>query len=175
MTAPSGTALTAALLADTFRRVHEVLSEALDGLSPDDLTWQPQPDANPAGWLAWHLTRVQDDHMADIVGREQAWTAQGFADRFALPYAVHEHGYGHDSEQVAAFAGTAHDLIDYHHAVTELTCEVLDGLDTEDYARVVDESWDPPVTAAVRVVSVVNEVNQHVGQIAYVRGLIERM
>jgi hypothetical protein len=39
---------------------------------------------------------------------------------------------------------------------------------------VVDRRWDPPVTLGVRLVSVVNDCAQHVGQAAYVRGLLGR-
>jgi hypothetical protein len=40
-----------------------------------------------------------------------------------------------------------------------------------DLDRVVDKRWDPPVTLGVRLVSVVDDDAQHVGQAAYVRGL----
>jgi hypothetical protein len=37
---------------------------------------------------------------------------------------------------------------------------------------VVDEAYDPPVTLGVRLVSVLSDDLQHVGQAAYARGLI---
>jgi hypothetical protein len=37
---------------------------------------------------------------------------------------------------------------------------------------VVDENFDPPVTMAVRLVSVLNDDLQHAGQAAFVRGLV---
>ena len=40
--------------------------------------------------------------------------------------------------------------------------------------REVDQSWDPPVTLAVRLVSVVNDITQHAGQAAYAAGIIAR-
>jgi hypothetical protein len=65
-------------------------------------------------------------------------------------------------------------LTGYHEAVHALTRSVLERLSDDDLSRVIDERWDPPVTVAVRLVSVVNDTGQHVGQAAYVRGLIER-
>src|SRR3954447_8932979 len=91
------------LLLDCFGRVHEDLPALLDGLDADALRWRPDPDANPIGWLVWHLTRVQDDHVAGLAGVPQVWTEQGFAERFALPYDTSAHGYGQSSEEVGAF------------------------------------------------------------------------
>jgi hypothetical protein len=168
------TTTTTSLLLDAFGRVHEDLPGLLDGLDEEALHWRADAEANPVGWLVWHLTRVQDDHLAGLVDREQAYTSQGFADRFALPYDVGDVGYGQSSEAVGAFRASAGDLLDYHAATHALTVEVLEGLGPDDYDRVVDDRWDPPVTAAVRLVSVVNDISQHLGQAAYVRGLLDR-
>jgi hypothetical protein len=66
-------------------------------------------------------------------------------------------------------------LTGYHTAVHELTKQVLGTLTGPgDYERVVDKRWDPPVTAAVRVVSVIGDITQHLGQLAYVRGLLDQ-
>ncbi|MEZ5094416.1 DinB family protein [Nocardioides sp.] len=163
------------LLTDAFGRVHDDLPTVVSGLTRDQLRWRPDDDANPVGWLVWHLTRVQDDHLAGVGQVEQAWTGLGYADRFGLPYPVEAHGYGHSSEDVAAFDVAGPDLlVDYHDAVHGLTLRVLDGLDDPAYERIVDARWDPPVTAAVRLVSVVNDITQHLGQAAYLRGLLER-
>lgn len=164
-----------ALLLDALGRVHEDLPGLLEGLDEEALAWRPDPDANPLGWLAWHLTRVQDDHLAGLVDREQVWTAEGFADRFALPYDVGSVGYGHDSDEVGAFRASTEDLLAYHAATHALSIEVLAQVErADDWERVVDDRWDPPVTVAVRLVSVVNDVTQHLGQVGYVRGLLDR-
>jgi len=163
------------ILADAFGRVHEAIPQLLDGLDRDALTWRPDPDANSIGWLVWHLTRVQDDHVADVGGIEQVYTAHGFADRFGLPYPASAVGYGQSSAEVGAFRVDGPDpLVAYHDAVHAMTLGVIDGLDDDGYARVVDERWDPPVTAAVRLVSVVNDITQHLGQAAYVKGMYQR-
>ena len=165
----------ASLVLDAFDRVHEDLPGLLDGLSEDDLRWRPDASANPVGWLVWHLSRVQDDHLAGVTGVDQAWTSQGYADRLALPYPREAHGYGQSAEEVGAFRASASDLLDYHSAVHALTVSVVEQVEaSHDWDRVVDDRWDPPVTVAVRVVSVVNDVTQHLGQAAYLRGLLER-
>lgn len=173
---PSTPATTATdILIDAVERVHEELPGLLEGLDTAALTWRPDPDANPVGWLAWHLTRVQDDHLADVGNTEQVWTSQGFAQRFDLPYDRGAIGYGQSSQDVGAFTvPDATPLVDYHEQVHALTQQVLRRLTAQDYSRIVDRAWDPPVTAVVRLVSVVNDVTQHLGQIAYLRGMIDR-
>ncbi len=163
------------LLHDAFGRVHDDLPDVVEGLHRDDLRWQPDPDANSIGWLVWHLARVQDDHLAGLGEVDQVWTSQGYADRFDLPYPPEAHGYGHTADDVAAFDVDGPALLtEYHHAVHQLTLRVLDALPDEGYPRIVDSRWDPPVTAAVRLISVVNDITQHLGQAAYVRGLLDR-
>ena len=79
---------TAELLVDAFGRIREMVHDAVDGLTPSDLAYRPDPDANSIAWLVWHLTRVQDDHVAGVADVEQVWTAQRWADRFGLPIAT---------------------------------------------------------------------------------------
>lgn len=174
----AATALARSLLVDAFERVRDEVPQVLDGLAPADATWRPDPDANPIGWLVWHLARVQDDHLAALSGacgrpRPQVWDT--WRARFDLPYPPTAIGYRHTSDEVGAFAVADVALLTGYHAdVHALTCDVLHELTGDDYARVVDDSWDPPVTAAARLVSVVNDTTAHVGQAAYVRGLLAR-
>lgn len=172
----AGTALARSLLVDAFTRVRDEIPGLLAGLTPDDVAWRPGPDANPIGWLVWHLARVQDDHLVALSSacgrpRDQAWAT--WRDRFALPYPPESIGYGHTSADVAAFRAPDVGLLaGYHADVHNLTIAILRDLTTDDYTRVVDDAWDPPVTAAVRLVSVVGDTTAHVGQAAYVRGLL---
>lgn len=160
------------LVRDSFDRVHESMHDLLAGLDSAELTHRPGPEANSAGWIAWHATRVQDDHLAELVGRDQVW-ADGWHTRLALPYPVQDTGFAHSSAEVAAFTVTGPaPLLGYIDAVHTFTGEVLDALAGTDLDRVVDPRWDPPVTLGVRLVSVVNDVTQHVGQIGYVVGLL---
>lgn len=163
------------ILQDAFDRVHELLPGVVEGLTTDELLYRPDAEANPIGWLVWHLTRVQDDHVAGVGGTEQLWTGDGWADRFALPYPPSAIGYGQTSDEVGAFRVEGPELLTgYHAAVHRRTTEVLEQIDDAGLARIVDERFDPPVTAAARLVSVVNDIGQHVGQAGYLRGLVER-
>jgi uncharacterized damage-inducible protein DinB len=158
------------LLTDAFGRVHESTRAVLDGLTDDQLTYRPGPQANPIGWLVWHLARVQDDHVADVAGSEQVYG--DFAERFGLPYDAAAIGYGQTNDEVGAFAASAELLAEYAAAVHDRTVAYLATLSDDDLDRVVDSRWDPPVTLGARLVSVVNDDTQHIGQAAYVRGLL---
>lgn len=164
-----------ALVEEAFGRVREGVADATYGLSAEALAFRPDPRANSIAWLVWHLARVQDDHLASLVGREQVWIADGWSSTFSLPFAEHDIGYGHTSEQVAEVAVDGPDLlVDYHEAVAARVPSDLRAIVDAGLARIVDEDYDPPVSAGIRLLSVVNDTTQHVGQAAYVRGLAER-
>lgn len=163
-----------ALLIDAFGRVRETVHDCVEGLSRRELTYRADEQANTICWLVWHLTRIQDDHIAGVAGSEQVWLGQGWVDRFALPLEPHDHGYGHTSGQVASVDVPADLLLGYHDAVHGRVVDYLHTLNDDELPRIVDRSWNPPVTLAVRLVSVVNDSTQHAGQAAFVRGLVER-
>jgi uncharacterized damage-inducible protein DinB len=165
----------AALLADAFGRVREIVHRTVTGLTPEELAVRLDEEANSIGWLVWHLTRVQDDHVAGVAGTEQAWTAGGWADRFGLPFPPGELGYGQSSAQVAQVRVESADLLTgYYDAVHEQTLRFVRGLRDEDLDTVVDRSWDPPVTMGVRLVSVLSDDLQHAGQAAFIQGILAR-
>jgi uncharacterized damage-inducible protein DinB len=161
------------LLVDALDRVREEVHSVVDGLDRTALTQRIAPEANTIGWLVWHLTRVEDDHIAGVAGRDQVWH-DGWYERFGLPFGRDEHGYGHTPAQVGAVDVDGELLAGYQDAVHARAADFVRTLSDEDLDRVVDERWDPPVTMAVRLVSVVNDCTQHIGQAAFVRGVVER-
>jgi uncharacterized damage-inducible protein DinB len=161
------------VFADAFSRVREAVHAVLDGISQEELDARPGPDANSIGWLVWHIARVQDDHVAGVAGREQTWTADGWHARFGLPLVPRDIGYGHTSDQAEQVRGiAAAELRAYYDAVHAATLDYIETLAAADLDRIVDTNWDPPVTLGVRLVSVVNDNQQHTGQAAYVRGIL---
>ena len=164
---------TAELLADALSRVREVVHAATTGLTPEQIAFRPGPAANSIGWLIWHLTRVQDDHVSDVAGTEQVWTAGDWAERFGLPFEAEETGWGHSTEQVGLTRVGSPDLLTgYYDAVQASTLRFVHTLTDGDLDRIVDERWDPPVSLGVRLISVIDDDAQHAGQAAYVRGLL---
>ncbi len=163
------------VLIEAFGRIREVVHQVVDGLPSDQLTARIDGHANPIAWLVWHLTRIQDDHVADAAATGQVWMAAGWLHRFALPFEPTATGYGHTSEDVAALRVQSGDLlIGYHDAVHDETIAYVRRLTDDNLSRVVDESWTPPVTLGVRLVSVISDGLQHAGQAAFVRGVLSR-
>ncbi|KFF59416.1 chorismate synthase [Cryobacterium sp. MLB-32] len=162
------------LLTDAYTRVSQTVHTVLRNATEYTLTYRADPETNSIAWLVWHLTRVQDDHISDLAGVEQLWTADGWTERFALPFDSSATGYAQTAEDVAAVRADANLLRDYFEAVHERTIAYIEGLTEDDFARVVDRSWTPPVTVAVRLVSVLNDDTQHAGHAAFVRGLAVR-
>ncbi len=165
---------TGALLSDAVGRVGEGVHEVLDGLSDAHLVDRLDGRTNSIAWLVWHIARVQDDHVAGVAETEQRWVADGWAERFALDLPVSDHGYGHTDEQVGLVVAPAATLAGYYDAVEATTKAYVSQLSASDLDEVVDTRWDPPVTLGVRLVSVIDDGARHVGQAAFLRGVLER-
>jgi uncharacterized damage-inducible protein DinB len=163
---------TAPLLLELYGRIPPLVAAAVEGLDAEELHRAPAPGANTIGWLVWHLTRVQDHHISELLDTEQIWMSGEWARRCGLEPDSSDTGYGHGPEDVRAVRPEGPDvLLGYLREVDVRTRAMLGGLVPEDLDRVVDERWDPPVTLGVRLVSIADDCLQHVGQAAYVRGL----
>lgn len=161
-----------AVLIEAFGRIQQVVHRVLDGLDEEQLRYRIDGRANSIAWLVWHLARVQDDHVAEVAGRDQVWLSEDWVSRIDLPFSPDAIGYGQSSDEVAQVRASASLLSGYYDAVHERTVEYLGTLSGSDLDRVVDENWDPPVTLGVRLVSVISDDLQHAGQAAFVRGLL---
>ena len=159
---------------DFFERVLENGVAVVGGLDDDQLAHRPTADANSIAWLVWHAARGQDAQIADVAGTEQVWFSQGWADRFGLDLDPNDHGYGHTSEQVGKVRASGELLEGYLRACHEATVAYLRTVSETDLDRIVDDRWDPPVSLGVRLVSIADDDAQHVGQAAYLRGLLDR-
>ncbi|HEX2064672.1 MAG TPA: DinB family protein [Acidimicrobiales bacterium] len=163
----------ASLLLELYGRIPPLARHAVDGVSLDRLTEPPSPGANPIAWLVWHLARVQDDHVSELLDADQLWVTGDWAGRFGLEPDPSNTGYGHSAEEVASVRPEHPDvLLEYLDAVDRRTRTMLEGLGPGDLDRIVDRRWDPPVTLGVRLVSIADDSLQHAGQAAYVRGLL---
>ena len=160
------------LLVDAFGRIHAGTAMVVDGLSPAELSQRLAPGANTIGWLVWHLMRVQDNHIADAAGSDEVWSSAGWHKRFGLPFSEKATGYGHSRDDVDTVHVTAELLVGYAQAVTDVTIRYVQELTNADLDRVVDSSWDPPVTLGVRLIIVIGDDLKHLGQAEYVSGLL---
>lgn len=164
------------ILRDSFNRLIEHVDALTDGLSDEVSFFRPVTvsgqQANSIAWLIWHSARIQDAQLAGIAGVEQVWFRGGWVDRFALDLPRDAHGYGHTADEVGKVRAPGNLLASYYHAVHRMTLEYVAGVTDEELARIVDENWNPPVTASVRLVSIIDDCAQHLGQAAYIRGIV---
>ncbi|UCG66019.1 MAG: DinB family protein [Deltaproteobacteria bacterium] len=160
------------LIIGNYERISQVMEQALEGLTLNELNQQPSPDSNSMGWLAWHLTRLQDRAIAGLMGEEQLWVKDGWHSRFNRPHDPQDVGIGHSSEDLAAFKSPdVQTLLAYHHAVLERSKHYISRLSESDLDRKLDHPRFPTVGA--RLAGIISDNFQHAGQIAYVRGLLK--
>ena len=163
------------VLQDLYGRLPELVHGAVSGLEQDQLNDRVDGHSNHIGWLIWHLTRVEDGHLADVGAGPELWTEGGWSRRFDLPVPEDATGWDADDDEVGAVRiADGAVLTGYFDAVQAQAMAYLAGLADADLDRIVDRNWDPPVTLGVRLVSVVDDCLEHVGQAAYVRGLLDR-
>ena len=163
----------AALLLELYGRIPPLARGVVDGVDLVTLGESPLPGANTIAWLVWHAARVQDHHVGELIDSDQVWIGDDWARRFDLDPDPGNTGYGHSARDVAAVRPERPEvLIEYLEAVDRRTRRLLETLTPKDLDRIVDRRWDPPVTLGVRLVSVADDSLQHLGQAAYVRGLL---
>ena len=158
------------LIADALEKETGFLMEALDGLTPEEMSWQPAPDANSIGWILWHMVRVEDMWIQFFAqfGAE-LWETEGWHEKFGLP--TRDNGFGHTSEQVNNFPGIGlQQFLEYRASVREHTLAYLNTLGPADMETVPRERR-PEMSLGAMFRQIIGEMYQHVGQIAYLRGL----
>jgi Protein of unknown function (DUF664) len=161
------------LLLELYGRILPLARGVVDGLDVATTRKAPAPGANTIAWLVWHTARVQDHHVSDILAADQIWVAGDWARRFGLDADPSNTGYGHAAPDVAAVQPERPEvLVEYLEAVHRRTHPFLESLAAKDLDRIVDRRWDPPVTLGVRLVSIADDGLQHLGQAAYLRGLL---
>src|SRR4051794_28218030 len=160
-------------LIELYGRIPPLARRAVEGLDVDTLVRPPAPGANTIAWLVWHMGRIQDDHIAAVLGEDQLWVTGDWAPQFGLDPDPHNTGFGNTPEQVAAVRPQRPEVLnEYLEAAWARTQPMLAGLSADDLDRVVDKRWNPPVTLGVRLVSIAEDGLQHAGQASYIRGLL---
>lgn len=165
---------TSDILLDAFGRVNDRVHRICDEATPEDLMYRVDPEANTIAWLLWHTSRVIDGQVMEIAGEDQVWSAKGWSGRFDLPFDESATGYGHSTTEVGHVKASADLLVGYADAAHVAVARYLGGVDDAELDRIVDDRWEPPVTAGVRLVSCIGDGLQHVGQAAYILGVSQR-
>jgi uncharacterized damage-inducible protein DinB len=162
------------LLVEAYSHITRIVHQAADDLSQEQLAYRPEDGANSIAWLVWHLTRIQDSHLSNVIQLEEAWLTEDWSERFGMAGSA-SIGFGDGPEEVAAMRPPRAILLGYHDRVAGRVLDYLPTVDAEELDRIVDTNYDPHVKAGIRLMSVVQDNTQHAGQARYLRGMIERL
>ncbi|MFH1646805.1 MAG: DinB family protein [Chloroflexota bacterium] len=164
-------------IANGYGHVLRALEYTLDGLTPEDLNWQPKPDSNSIGWLVWHLTRWHDFQISRFMEEEQVWIKGGWYRKFGRPADPRDHGLGHKPADLAGFKSPdAATLLGYHRAVLERSRHYFPTLSQNDLDRIIEGTpFKPPPTLGMALMGTLSDGLQHAGQASYLRGLRQGM
>ena len=146
------------------------VSDACDGLTEEQLRYQPTAQSNSIGWLVWHSSRVKDQVTATIVGEGEVWITEAWAEWFGMD--PDANGIGDSPEQAAAFQVGSDLLFGYADAAQRATLQRLSKVTSaqmqEPVTYVLGDSR--PTWQAIR--GMLGDSSQHTGQIAYLRGMV---
>ncbi len=163
-------------LVEFFRRCldqnYKSVVRSVNGLTPQELSWRPDPQCMSIGFIVWHYSRVLDVwFQAQVRGVPQLWE-EGWDSKFDR-LNVPGGGFSFTAEQLEAFrVPDVSALMGYAEAAKAKAMECLQGLDDEDLEGVmVPQRFGDPITLATLFQQLVWELNQHGGQIAYLRGM----
>ncbi|GAA4785671.1 DUF664 domain-containing protein [Corynebacterium canis] len=145
----------------------------LPALTHQQLNTSLMGHPNTIAWLLWHAGREVDMQLAELTGAEEVWRAEGFRERFDLGPIGDTMGYGHTPAEAALIVVNSQQLlVEYLTAALNACVAYADQLEEGEWDEIVDRSWEVPVTRGVRLVSLVDDAAQHVGQAAYVAGAL---
>ncbi|MEW6142681.1 MAG: DinB family protein [Chloroflexota bacterium] len=159
-------------LIKTLERAEVYLNESTNDLTLEEMKWRPGLQANPIGFILWHLTRGEDRFVANIQQKPQVWEDPAWPNSLNLPPDPNISGFGFTSEQVAAFpVPPLESLLRYHKAVRERTLSLIQSMTPADFDRVIEHPRLGKTTTGELFARIVVEISQHTGQINYLRGL----
>jgi hypothetical protein len=163
------------LILDGYGRIEQKLEPILKGLTKKELDWQPCAACNTIGWTVWHLARVQDVQIAELMGEDQVYLKDKWYERFKREADPEDTGFGDSAEDVAAFRSPdVKTQMGYLRATLEQSRNYLNSISPEDLDRVLNEPWFKPLpTVAVRLVSILADGHQHAGEVSYIHGLMK--
>jgi hypothetical protein len=162
------------ILSGAYGNILRTLEYTLEGLSVDDLNWQPKPDSNSIGWLAWHPTRWQDVQISSFMGEEQLWIKDGWHKKFNRPADPEDVGHMTLGELAKFRSPDAATLLGYHQAVLARSQKFFATIQKADLDRLIEGTPFPqPPTMGTVLLMILSDGLQHAGQASYVRGMLQ--
>lgn len=156
---------------DMLDRTQRAVTKAVDGLTYEELTWRSGVEANPIGFILWHLLRAEDAWVQGTIQQKpQVWVSEKWHQKLNLP--ERDGGYGYSAEQVADFpVPELKDLLGYGEAVRAQTVGYLKATTPDKFNEVIQTRAFGELAIGNIFAHLLCEITQHIGQIAYLRGL----
>lgn len=162
----------AAVIAEFAKRPVDAV-RAFPELTGEQLNAHPGGHPNSIAWLLWHSGRQVDSQLAELTGEGQLWFRAGFRERFGLGPAGDHDGIGHSEQQARAIVVKDWTLLcDYLEAMLEAVVEYWRSLSEAELAEIIDVSYTPHVSRGVRLVSLIDDCQQHVGTANHIAGAL---
>lgn len=145
------------------------LWKKVDGLTKEEIRWQPSLGSNDIQWNVWHMIRVEDTWVNKrLKSEEEIWITNGWYKRFGMK--TTDHGARQSTDEVRSIPTLKmEELKEYFLEVRKSTLEFVQQMDQNQLEKVYTENGK---TGAWIIGHLLVEESQHLGQIAYIRGII---
>ncbi|WP_163654843.1 DinB family protein [Listeria sp. PSOL-1] len=158
---------------DTLARAKERFEESLNQMSVAESNTMPAPLIKSVTWLIWHTARELDYQISDLNKSQPLWLSQGWKEKFGLDLPDDTEDWHHTPQEAAkVIVSDKAILLDYLNASIDFTTSFLNTLEEESLDEIIDANWDPVVTRATRIVSIIDDAVMHSGQAVYTRRLV---
>jgi len=154
----------------------------VQGLSPEQLAWQPEQHDTSIIFALWHAYRAEDDLVHGMVmQRPSVFVSQNWAGRLPVTETgVTPFGNGLSREQIGRIRLDASAVVAYAQAVGESVLSYLASLSDEEAAVEISLPFFKDVYRDVDVVSraeaivffSIGHVSEHLGEVQFVKGLL---
>ena len=155
-----------------FNEFYDKLKKTVEGLTPEELLWQPNPESNHILWTVWHMARVADRWAnSTVLGNEELWIRDGWAEKLGMP--TDKYGKDETPEQVRKFPAVDIDLIfEYFDVAHDSLLGMINALEQSDLDRDVFAAYrNESLNIGWILGHILAEESQHLGQVAYIRGM----
>ena len=173
------------LLAEWLDDLASYVHRALDEMSPEQLAWQPDAEANSIGVTVWHMARWLDIlGVMGIDGKDadqEQWFTRGWAEKTRYdPRGIGTSGLGAvtgylQAEVRAIPAQSPGDLLAYYDQVSQALQPKLLQLTSQDFARPMKSlGADKPLSLYEWTKGIVQGCFGHIGEIFAIRAMYKR-
>ena len=164
---------TVEMLVDALDRAEERFLETIAQMNVEQLNTMPADLIKSVTWLTWHTAKMIDQQLSELAGKEPLYTSQVWVQKFDLDLPLDTQDWIHTPEQARKVQVEDKELlVDYLQAAVAFGRDYLSKLDLTTLDEIIDESWEPPVTRAVRIISTLDDASMHSGQAVYTRRLV---